>query len=103
MYSSSQIVVTIGKPNNNVPLARFTYSKVPANGERSDENWAHWNPKSCMMRGEVKGGRESFEVRGQNPKPGSDLSESPWDYLISHHSYHFLFCKMERMPVSRDS
>ena len=60
-------MVNIGKPNNNVPLARFMYS----NGEKSDENRAHWNPKSCMMRGEVKGGRESFEVRGQNPKPSS--------------------------------
>ena len=71
MYSTPKIVVNIGKPNNNVPLARFMYSKVPANGEKSDENQAHWNPKSCMMRGEVKDGRESFEVRGQNPKPSS--------------------------------
>ena len=63
MYSTPKIVVNIGKPNNNVPLARFMYSKVPANGEKSDENQAHWNPKSCMMRGEVKDGRESFEVR----------------------------------------
>lgn len=61
--------MNIRKPSNNMfqgSLARSVYSKVPANRESPDEDLAHCNPKSCMTRGEVKGGRESFGVRVQS-------------------------------------